>query len=344
MVTLGRLSRGLTQAELARDLSLTQATLSKIESGVRSVDPSELEAIAMRLGYPVEFFLVRESLDGPGLPELYHERRRKSVRTIVANKAHATATIKRMQVERLLRSWPEPAASFPLLPREEYGDPGQVARTVRAQLELPLGPIFNMTDVVEAAGGIIIECDFESRQIDGFSKWKHPNLPPLFFMNHNVPPDRWRWTLAHELGHVIMHTGHATSPDIEEEADIFAEEFLTPAKLIKSHLLNPTFPNLSGLKIQWKVSIQALINRAYHLQIISSRRRSHMFMQWTKAGFRLREPEELDPPNEPPHRLQEMVDFHLKELGYTIRELSQTLLLDENEFRALYMPSIYRLK
>jgi Zn-dependent peptidase ImmA (M78 family) len=195
-----------------------------------------------------------------------------------------------------------------------------------------------MTDVVENAGGIIVECDFDTHQIDGFTKWRGPTLPPLFFMNRSLPPDRWRWTLAHELGHAVMHTMQYPSEDMEHEADAFAQEFLLPRQYVRNEFVGLTFPKLAGLKTYWKVSIQALIARAHTIGAISPRQRTYMFMQWSRAGYRLREPAELDPPSEPPKTLSQLISDHLRRLGYSVQELARALNLLEAEFRAYYLP------
>lgn len=337
MVTLGRLSRGLLQSELATRMAVAQGTLSKVEAGLLQLDAKQVSALAAVLDYPESFFEAPGTVDGPGLPELYHERRRKSVRAVVLHKAYATATIRRMHVHRLLGSWDQGEANFPAFPSSEFGDPATVARTVRAHWEFPPGPVFSMTDAIEQAGGIIVECDFDSRHIDGFSKWKRPAFPPLFFVNRSLPPDRWRWTLAHELGHLVMHTGEMPEPDMEAAADAFAEEFLMPAHQIKPQLLTPSIPKLAGLKLHWKVSLQSLITRAFHLGLITPRQRSYMYMQWSRAGYRLREPEDLDPPREPPKKLSEIVHFHTRQLGYTVAELAAAVSLSEGEFRSTYL-------
>ncbi|MBK7012326.1 MAG: ImmA/IrrE family metallo-endopeptidase [Xanthomonadales bacterium] len=45
----------------------------------------------------------------------------------------------------------------------------------------------------------------------------------MIFINKDVPGDRWRFTLAHELAHLVMHD--IPKPDMEDEADEFASEF-----------------------------------------------------------------------------------------------------------------------
>ena len=45
-------------------------------------------------------------------------------------------------------------------------------------------------------------------------------------MNSDMPGDRHRFNLAHELGHALMHR-HSTG-ECESEANRFAAEFLMP--------------------------------------------------------------------------------------------------------------------
>jgi len=297
MVTLARLSRELTHIELAAKLGMQQGALSKLEDGASLISSDDVSALSVSLGYPEPFFYQSNAFEGPGLVELYHSRKRKPASTALLNRAYAMAAIKRMHVETLLRSYDiSDRPGIPILPASEYGDAERVARTVRAQLNVPPGPIFSMTTLVESAGGVVVPCDFGSHFIDGFTRMRNASLPALFFMNRDLPSDRWRWTLAHELGHAVMHSGLNPSETAEDEADTFAQELLMPRQLAKGHLLNVTFPKLAGLKLYWKVSIQALIMRAHRLKLISDRQRTYMFTQWTRAGYRIREPDELDPP------------------------------------------------
>lgn len=206
-----------------------------------------------------------------------------------------------------------------------------------------MGAISNMTQVIEDAGGIVIASDFGTRHIDAFSR-RPSDCPPIFFINRELPPDRWRWTLAHELGHIIMHPGMIPHDDMEKEADAFAAEFLTPAFEIKPQLVGLTFQKLSGLKRLWKVSIQALIMRAYQLAIITDRQRRTMFMQMSQAGYRLREPMELDPPAEPPVLLARIVEHHRRVLRYSDQDLCDVLAINERDLAAWYPRGESRLR
>ena len=214
---------------------------------------------------------------------------------------------------------------------------------MRAYWRLPPGAIMNLAVVIEDAGGIIMRCDFGTRFIFGFSRARK-TLPPLFYLNSGLLPDQWRWTLSHELGHIVMHTNSDPYDEMELDADAFAGEFLMPTHEIKPQIVGLSFQKLAGLKRIWKVSMQAILMHAYRIKAISDRQRRYMFMQLSKAGYRMREPEALDPPVEEPRLLAEILAFHRTELGYSDADLRATLAINEGDFRAWYASPKERLR
>lgn len=224
----------------------------------------------------------------------------------------------------------------------EYGGKVEnIAQLVRASWAIPPGPISNIVGAIEDAGGFVIEWDFGTRKVDAISEW-NPGNPPIFFINSTteITGDRLRMNLAHEIGHTILHK--FPSPTMEEEAARFAAEFLMPAREIKSSLHALSFPKLAQLKSYWKVSMQALVERAYNLGTISASQRKHLFIQFSKYGYRLREPIETDIPREKPTMLKELIDVHLDELGYSVRELSRLLMTKEAEVRDMYFEELWQ--
>ena len=96
-----------------------------------------------------------------------------------------------------------------------------------------------------------------------------------------------------ELGHVVMHSGLGQSDvspkEAEQQADIFAGEFLAPEHELKASLWNLDFQRLAGLKLRWKISMQALVMQAFRVGAINSQKRQTLFIRLSKAGYRLRE-------------------------------------------------------
>ena len=189
-----------------------------------------------------------------------------------------------------------------------------------------------MIETIEAAGGIVIRSQFASEKIDAISLWI-PGSPPFFFVNEGIPGDRWRWSLAHEIGHAVMPRRFYAGSG--EGSGRSASEFLMPADEIRPELKALTMPKLADLKERWKVSMQALIRRAYQVGAITERQQRSFFMRMSQMGYRKVEPFPF--PQEEPTLLRQVLSLHLREHGYTSKELSQAALMLESEFRATYL-------
>ena len=340
MLQLARQSRGYTQRQLANLADVAGSSLSRYEAGTLPVPPENLSRLAGALDYPEAFFTRKSTLLGVTGGAVFH-RKQQSLGAKTLYRAHACAEIRRLEITTLLRSL-EDTAVLPEYPVDVFGDdPAKIARSVRASMNIPTGPIFNLTETLERNGCIVVAHDFGARQLDGFSQ--RPQYPPSFVhLNSALPPDRWRWTLAHEIGHLVMHNDPMAAPGtVEQQADLFAAELLTPAHQIRPMLNGLTFQKLGGLKREWKVSMQALIMRAHQLGAISAAQRRSMFMQISRAGYRLREPPTLDPPVEKPSLMKQLAQRHLAGLDYGLTELCALLAITEAEFHKHYTDDIF---
>lgn len=334
MLVLARQSRGYSQTELAQLLSITSGWLSKVEAGIKEITPDKIEQIAMILDYPVSFFYRRARLYGSGISELFH-RSRSKVPVKARDKNEAKSNIYLMNLESLLNGVDIGDIEIPKYDLHEFdGDIQDIARTVRAKWQLPRGPIRNVVKTIEEARGIVIPVHFESKLIDATSQCP-PNMPPIFFMETDFPSDRIRFSLCHELGHIVMHQD-SPNPFQEKEAQKFAAEFLMPEDDIKASLYDLNLPKLASLKPYWKVSMAALLNRAKDLNTITERHAKTLWIELGKAGYRMREPMALDIPREEPKLLQEIIGTYCNYMGYSMSDLAKLFDLHEHEVCSLY--------
>lgn len=335
MLILAREARGVTQKELAQGIRITQGRISKIENGLLDMPHDLLQATAEYLQYPVSFFIQEDPIYGA--PVRYH-RKRQSVGQKDLAKFHARLNVVRLQLSRLLTSVDLTSKNqIPRLDVDEYGgDAASVARAVRGGWMLARGPVSNMIGCLEDAGGIVIPFDFEDQAIDaiGMRIPGDTSFPALFFINATCPGDRMRFTLAHELGHLVMH--QFPHERMEEEADRFAAEFLMPESDIKPYFSSVSLSRMVQLKPYWKTSVAALIEHAHSLGCISGWKRTQLWKEWSALGYRKNEPLPLPP--EEPRTLKELIDVHLSELGYSIAELAQVIHCNDYEFQATYLP------
>src|SRR5688572_12315538 len=108
MMTLARESEGLTQTELAKRISslqsvtVTQGTVSKIESGSLLPSEEQIIGIANALDFPRAFFFQLDPVYGYGSSCYYH-RKRQDIPVTTMRKALADINILRIQLTQLLR-------------------------------------------------------------------------------------------------------------------------------------------------------------------------------------------------------------------------------------------------
>lgn len=338
MLSLARRSRALTQTSLSQSSGVNRGLIARYEAGMADPNDDTLSRLAEALNYPTRFFRRNSALIGLGGGAIFH-RKQQSLPVAKVYQAHALAEIRRLEIVTMLNSMGETGPWVPQYPVEVYDDDvDKIARSARTVMNVPPGPVFNLTDTLERNGCVVVAHEFRSRQIDGFSQ-RTQYGPCFIHLNCELPPDRWRWTLAHELAHMVMHDDPtANSKLVEEQANRFAAEFLAPAREIAPFLNSLTYQKLGGLKREWKISMQALITRAYHLGAISESQRRSMFVRLAKAGYRTREPATLDPPVETPTKMMRLAEAHLDELEYSRTELRDLLAMSESELRKHYLP------
>ena len=330
MVMLARELRSLTQAEVAKRAGIAQATVSKYENGTLDVSEDHLQKLSKALGFPPSFFRQQDRAFGS---MCIHHRKRQSLSVKQLKQIHAKFNVLLLQIRRMLQSVDiDCSQNFHSMTLDEYESPEKVARALRAAWRMPPGPVRNLTAIIESSGGIIFTLPLETDKFDALSLWA-PKLPPVLFVNENFPGDRLRFNLAHEVGHLIMHT--SPSPNQEEEADRFSAEFLMPAEEIRPYLSKLTFDRLATLKSYWKVSMQALIRRAHTLGMITERQQRTFYMHMSSNGWRKKEPVEI--PVEKPSIVRSVVDIHLKDHGYTVAELCDAICANPEDFRRDYL-------
>ena len=343
ILRLLRKSKNISQYEICSQVGLSQGNYSKVEHGL--IEPSESFLKQVSLFFQVEpaFFYQNEKSYSPKNP--YH-RSRSTLQIGDRDRAEAIANIYRIHIKKLLEVV---EMSYNLLPISisESDSPEGIARLTRRNFHLPNGPIDNLTTILEDNGIFVISFDFKTEALDGFTIHGGKDILPFIFINSAFPGERIRFTLAHELGHLVMHQFLETEQDIEKEANAFASEFLMPAFDIKQELrfINTVKLNvevLLRLKMKWKVSMNALLKRAEDLNILTKNQKKYLWMQMAQKGFRKNEPYPL--PIETPLLLNELINTYKDELQYSTNDISTLLNITQNTYFDYFENDKPRLK
>lgn len=324
---VARESRGETQATVANAVGVQQGFISKVENGLYSLSVEQVEAAARFLNYPPSFFYE----SGPILQGksgcLYYSKR-KTVPAKILNRLDGVMAVRLVNARHLLNGLEVVGERvFHQMDPDEYGSPEAVARALRTAWRMPDGPVRDLVKLIESAGGIIIMRSFGTHKFFGMSQWTTVDQP-LFFLNSDVPMDILRWTIAHELGHLVMHS-MPTSEDLEAQADAFAGEFLAPRRLILPDLKKLTFSRLPALKMHWRLSMKTLIRRAETLDAIDRNTAAKMYKQYSARRWNFAEPHPL--PVEEPSLIRSAAKVHLGDHGYSMDELAEAVRLSKGE-------------
>ena len=153
----------------------------------------------------------------------------------------------------------------------------------------------------------------------------------VIVVKKDIPVDRQRYNLAHELGHLVLEVKEVV--DEEKAAHRFAGAFLVPSSAARRELgsdrstLSPG--ELHILKHKYGLSMQAWIYRAQDLDIISRSTASELFREFRVRGWNREEPGESYPPEEPA-RLRRNV-FHALAENMISRSRAEELLGEKIE-------------
>ncbi len=136
---------------------------------------------------------------------------------------------------------------------------------------------------------------------------------------------RQRFSLAHELGHVLLHESvtltETRTPEInkriEQQAHRFAGAFLFPRAAFEKEIYDYSLEEFAALKRSWGISIMAQVVRARDLGMISEDQTFDLFRKATRKGYRrpLGEPWDAELPLEEPRLLRRCVEVIDQEGG-----------------------------
>lgn len=305
MLSLAREAKGYSQKDLAGAAGCNQSRLSRVESGDLAPNEVDVQSFVRVLNQERNFFYHQHAAT-PASVSFY--RKTQTLPLSMLRQCNAQMNVLRLQIERQLGGAKLGHLELPYMPPEQHGGVETVAQKLRQEWGLKRGPVYHLIALVEDSGCVVVDHSFPSSKLDGLSI-RSPDKPPVIFLNKSLPKSRRRLSLAHELGHLIMHTN--PHERVEEEAWAFAAEFLAPAGEIGQQLDGLNLDRLGKLKGEWGISMQALLHRAAKLGKISESYSRFLWIQIGKFGYRINEPFEDVIPEERPTELAKRLEINI---------------------------------
>ncbi len=364
-----RLARGETQAQIAAAAGMSRVGYRNVESGDAVPRTDSLEKIAEALGVGVEDLL----------------RPAETLRA-VRFRAHKKMTAREqllLDVGRWLRAYvaleelvgEKPESPFHslrmLLPKRAPGFERAVDAASEARRVLKLGPKEGIRDIcglLEDNGVKVYTPVLASEGFFGLSVGEE-DCGPAVVVNtwDRISVERWIFTAAHELGHVLLHL---SSFDVEKsdevegeesEADVFASYFLMPEALFAKEweeaaglgFMEAVFKVKRIFRVSWKSVVYRLASRPGAPKDLWARffgeykRRTGRSLRATEEPGGLRpeeftagpaprglEPEQLSPSDFVEDRLARLVRRALTEKKISYGHAAELLRVDEATIRA----------
>ncbi len=333
MITIARESRGMVHSELAELLNVNKATAWRWENDFYEISKEVIEKLSKVLCYPLNFFYQK----GEVLPDSLNYRKRDVVAAKLLSIIDANINVARLNMEQLLGTINFQSIDLPVLDINKYGTPQECADKLRKLWKIEKGVIPNLSEVLEKHHIFLLSIDFNTERVDGRGTTaleKHP----IIITNKTLLGDRQRFTLAYQLGHLVMHlkTQPAFERDLSHEANLFAAEFLMPEKDIAHDLKDLSLAKLGELKRKWKVSMQSLVYRANDLELISDNQKHYLLKQFNQQNIRRREPKELDVPREQYKLVRDLITHYKSKQKLSVSDMAAFLHLEQNDFLERY--------
>lgn len=299
-----RLVNGISADEFAKRVGLSPTVLSHIETGRYPIPEDSVTRIATTLDCAPSFVMS----DAPELittrPWLraYADAPKRAMDRQLADCSLAIEVIERLQM-RLL---PDAIPTFTGDPSSE-DDIEQFAADVRQAAQIDeFAVVGNAIRAAERLGCLVLPMNGELGRHLGMSS--RMNLHPVICVSRpsedpdqDVPGDRQRFTVCHEIGHLGLHGGLGppqTSTDaalIERQAHRFAGAFLAPGDAILEDLREigngrVTLRTLAAIKQRWGIAIKALVMRFQQLGVIEPDQARSLYKQISARGWNKDEP------------------------------------------------------
>jgi Zn-dependent peptidase ImmA (M78 family)/transcriptional regulator with XRE-family HTH domain len=296
--------RLLTQSALAEAVDVDQTMIAHIENGSKSANSELIQAIADVLMFPASYFARPAGVLFSKGSLLFRSKAGVGKRVVASLHAHASLLFE------IVLELSQHVTLFPVK-LESSSNPTEAARFTRIQMGCESGPVIGLLRKVERLGVILLPLP-PVDGADAFAVWAGARREfPIIGFLPSRSTDRIRLSVAHELGHLILHREYGgAAPNLEPDAFHFACELLMPAAEIAADFSEEriTLLRLAALKSKWQVSIQALCRRARELQFISDRQYRYLQQQLSAKGWRTDEPCLTELHLEKPRLIKKMVE------------------------------------
>ena len=292
-----RLAAGLSQRELAERVDLSPMAISKYENSKMSPSSDVLLRLAKALGVKVGYFSRRLQVAVAAPSFRKHSRLGKKQQAAIEGQI-IDRLERYLSVEEALGPGQSPQFRMPDACKgrmRHAADAEDVAERLRQEWELGEDPIANLCETLEDRGVKVILLEGARDGFDGYSCWVNASIPAVASrLADDLPGDRQRFNLAHELGHLLLEDMISEDADHERVCHRFAAAFIVPRQAVAQEVGSDrgaiNLGELHSLKHKWGLSMSAWLRRLADLEVISQSEYQISMRAFRKHGWHRLEP------------------------------------------------------
>jgi Zn-dependent peptidase ImmA (M78 family)/DNA-binding XRE family transcriptional regulator len=269
-----RLINAMSQQDLADLVGISKQMISKYEKGESIPSSPSLIKLAKSLKVKVDYFFSSNKIELGTVnfrkKSSFSLKKQNALKELIKLKLESY-----IEIEEILQI--DYSFTNPLKPRfvKKIDEIEKLVLELRNDWEIGLDPIHNIIQLLEDKEIKVVEIDEEENLFDGLATIVNDKFP-VIVVNKNFNVERKRFTLLHELGHLLLNLPDCDIKSEENYCNKFASEFLFPKKLVfKEFGLKRDSISLTELiEVQKKygISIPAIIYRLVDAGIFSEGR------------------------------------------------------------------------
>jgi Zn-dependent peptidase ImmA (M78 family) len=340
-------ARGLSLRDLeaAIQSQVSAQAIGKYERNEMMPGSTNLLALAKALHVTPEYLLSEREIELAGVD--FRKAPQAGAKEERAAEAAVLDQVERyLELEELILGadapWSSPNDERFVIRRIE--DAEEAADSLRQLWQLGIEPIPMMAELLEEKGVKVIALELPANVSGSKAFVQQPQKSdvPVIVVNAHHNGERQRFTLAHELAHLVLRFIGLSDAEEEKAADRFAGAFLMAKQMIHrllgEHRTSISLGELVELKKVFKVSVAALVVRCSQLAIMPKAAYGRLWAQikgqgWNDQGST--EPHSF--PAEVPQRMERMCLRAVAEraisesraaelLNISVRELNRKLM------------------
>jgi Zn-dependent peptidase ImmA (M78 family)/DNA-binding XRE family transcriptional regulator len=334
-----RKAAGLSLRALGEKAGVSHAAIKKYEDDLSLPSSDVLIQLSRVLDVRTEYFFRPTLVTLEGIEYRKHHSLPKKQLSAITSEVMDQIE-RRIELEAL---FPRPPIRRFVTPRALPDRIAQIdqieiaAERLRDAWDLGFDPIPDLIGLLEIHGirVFMIDAD-EGMRFDGLAA--RVDGTPIVAVGRRWPGDRQRFTLAHELGHLLLEGRLANNLDEEAACNRFAAAFLFP----RASLLCELGPHRSAielrelgiLKREFGLSMAGILHRAFENGIVSATYRNQQVRLFKRNGWNLQEPG-CTYPSEKTHLFEQLVFHALAEDYIGESKAAELLKLPLVKFRNL---------